>query len=64
MTVATRKTESKMAKMADSSKEDLAVLGRLRNRLKTDNQAVQRILVDAGIMTKTGRLTRVYSGKR
>lgn len=53
-----------MAKMADSSKEDLAVLGRLRNRLKTDNQAVQRILVDAGIMTKAGRLTRVYSGKR
>lgn len=64
MTVATRKTESKMAKMADSSKEDLAVLGRLRNRLKTDSQAVQRILVDAGIMTKAGRLTRVYSGKR
>jgi len=63
MAVATRKHEAKTM-MSGSSKEDLAVLGRLRDRLKTDNQAVQRILVDAGIMTKAGRLTSRYSGKR
>jgi hypothetical protein len=39
-------------------------LERLRSRLKTDDQAVQRILIDAGIMTKAGHLSRVYSGKR
>lgn len=50
--------------MSGSSREDLAVLERLRDRLKTDNQAVQRILVGAGIMTKNGRLTSRYSGKK
>lgn len=45
-------------------RENLDILDRLKAKLKTDKDAVHRVLVDAHIVTKGGKLTSAYSGRR
>ncbi len=50
--------------LSPAAREDIEVLRRLKSRLKTDKMAIRNVLIDAHIVTKTGRLTAVYTGKR
>lgn len=45
-----------------NAKEDLEVIKRLQEKLKTDPGAVTTILISAGIIDENGKLTGHYSG--
>jgi hypothetical protein len=44
--------------------EDLEVIKRLQEKLKDDPEAVQKILISAGIIDENGNLTEHYSGRK
>ncbi|HXP91351.1 MAG TPA: hypothetical protein VN931_10525 [Fibrobacteria bacterium] len=60
MTSAT--TTRKYAGMSETVRENLDVLERLKERAKTDKDAVKRVLIDAKILTRGGNLAAPYSG--
>ena len=47
----------------NSSKEDLEALKRIKEKLKDDPDAVQKLLKSAGIIDENGNLTKHYSGE-
>ena len=50
--------------MNNFDKESYEVLLRLQEKLKTDPEAVKRILVSAGIIDEDGQLTKEYGGEK
>jgi len=53
----------KSSNMSEAVRENLEALEHLKERAKTDKGAIQRVLIGAKIITRSGNLAYPYSGR-